>query len=164
MKLILAADENWGIGYNGNLLTSLPGDMKFFRETTMGKVMVMGRATLESLPGKKGLPKRINIVLTRKENYKAENALVLHSKEELFEEIKKYNTDDVFVMGGADLYKQLLPYCDTCYITKIYKSFEADRFFVNMDEEDDFEIIYKSDIKEENDTKYQFVTYERKKK
>ena len=67
-------------------------------------------------------------------------------------------------MGGADLYKQLLPYCDTCYITKIYKSFEADRFFVNMDEEDDFEIIYKSDIKEENDTKYQFVTYERKKK
>lgn len=163
MKLILAADENWGIGKDGGLLCHIPSDLKFFKEKTLGKVVIMGRVTLESLPGKKGLPGRTNIVLTRNPDYKAENAIVVNSEEELFAKIKEYDADDVMLIGGAELYNRYLPLCDICYITKMYKSFDADRHFANLDEMPEFEKTALDEIKEENGVKYRFFMYERKK-
>lgn len=163
MKLILAADKNWAIGKDGGLLCHLPGDLKFFKEKTIGKTVVMGRGTLESLPGSKPLPKRENIVLTGNKDYKVEGAVVVHSHEELFKYIKDKDSDNVMIMGGGRVYKDMLPFCDTCYITKIYESFDADTWFVNLDEMPDFEIVWQSEMQEENGIQYQFFEYRRKK-
>jgi len=161
MNLILAADENWAIGYKGGLLCHIPGDLKFFKEQTSGSTVVMGRATLESLPGSKGLPGRTNIVLTGNKDFAAEKVqIVVHSMEELTEELKKH--DDVFVIGGESVYKTLLPLCDTCYITRIYEQFPADRYFVDLDVDVNFKVTWKSDMKEENGIRYRFFKYERK--
>lgn len=163
MKLILAADKNWAIGNKGGLLCHLPGDLKFFKEKTTGKTVVMGRGTLESLPGKKPLPKRENIVISSNPDYVVEGATVVHSHEELFEYLKGKDSDEVMVMGGGRVYKDLLPYCDTCYITKIYESFDADTWFVNLDEMPEFEVAWESDLQEENGIDYRFFEYRRKK-
>lgn len=163
MKLILAADKNWAIGNKGGLLCHLPGDLKFFKEKTTGKTVVMGRGTLESLPGKKPLPKRENIVISSNPDYVVEGATVVHSHEELFEYLKGKDSDEVMVMGGVRVYKDLLPYCDTCYITKIYESFDADTWFVNLDEMPEFEVAWESDLQEENGIEYRFFEYRRKK-
>lgn len=161
MNLILAADAHWGIGKDGGLLVSLPGDMAFFKEKTMGKTVVMGRATLESLPKHRGLPKRTNIVLTRQKDYEAERAEVVHSIEELQQRLKDADPDDVFVIGGARVYEELLPYVDTCYITKIGKTFPADRYFEDLDQDPAFRVTWKSGPKEENGIPYRFWKYER---
>ena len=123
MKAILSADKNWGIGYQNRLLVSIPSDMKFFRQTTTGKVVVMGRKTLESFPNGMPLKNRTNIVLTGNKGYHVKDAVIVHSKEELLEELKKYDTDDVYVIGGESIYRMLLPYCSTVYVTKIDQAF-----------------------------------------
>ncbi len=110
MNLIVAADANWGIGKENKLLVSIPADMKFFRTTTTGKVVVMGRKTLESFPGGLPLKNRVNIVITRDKNYKAKDAVIVHSIEEALEEVKKYQSEDVYVIGGDSIYRQMLPY------------------------------------------------------
>lgn len=163
MKLILAADENWAIGNKGGLLCHLPGDLKFFKEKTQGKTVVMGRPTLESLPGGKPLPKRENIVLTSNRDYEKEGVLVVHSEEELMQAVAGRDTDEVMIIGGGKVYRDFLAKCDTCYITKIYEKFEADTWFVNLDENPDFEVVWESDIQEENGIKYRFFEYSRKK-
>ena len=113
MNLILAADENWAIGNKGDLLCHLSGDLKYFKKTTTGNTVIMGRKTLESLPGKKGLPGRKNVVLTTDENFSADGVdTVCHSIEELMQVLK--DDDNAFVIGGAKVYEQLLPLCDTC--------------------------------------------------
>lgn len=162
MKLILAADENWAIGKGGDLLCHLSGDLKYFKERTIGKTVVMGRKTLESLPGAKPLPKRQNIVLTSNEDYKVEGAEIVHSEQELENLIKTLDADDVMIIGGGKVYRDFLAKCDTCYITKIYKKFDADTYFVNLDEDPDFEVVWKSDMQTENDINYQFFEYRRK--
>ena len=126
MKAILSADRNWGIGYQNRLLVSIPSDMKFFRQTTTGKVVVMGRKTLESFPNGLPLKNRTNIVLTKNKDYSVKGAVLVHTEEELFEELKKYSADDVYVIGGESVYRMLLPYCDTVYVTKIDHAFQAD--------------------------------------
>ena len=98
MNVIVAADKNWGIGKNNQLLVSIPADMKFFRTTTTGKVVIMGRKTLESFPGGLPLKNRVNIVITRDKNYKVKDAVVVHSIEEALEEAKKYSQEDVYVI------------------------------------------------------------------
>ena len=103
MNLIVAVDRNWAIGKDNKLLVSIPDDMKFFRETTTGKVVVMGRKTLESFPNSKPLPNRVNIVITRDMNYDAKGAVVVHSKEELDKELEKYNSDDIYIIGRKHL-------------------------------------------------------------
>ena len=108
--------------------------MKFFRETTTGKVVVMGRKTLESFPNGQPLKKRVNIVLTHDKNFKAGDAIIVHSMEELREELKKYPSEDIYVIGGETIYKQLLDDCDVAHITKIDYAFEADAYFPNLDE------------------------------
>ena len=140
MNLIAAADSKWGIGRDGGLLASIPTDMRYFRDHTMGKVVVMGRRTLESMPGKKGLPGRINFVLTSNPDFRAERCTVVNGIEELREEIAKYDPDDVFLIGGATLYNRLYRECDRLYVTKIDADLGADTFITDFDKDPDFEI------------------------
>ena len=140
MNLIAAVDKNWAIGCKNKLLVSIPADMKFFRETTTGKVVVMGRKTLESFPNGQPLKKRVNIVLTHDKNFKAGDAIIVHSMEELREELKKYPSEDIYVIGGETIYKQLLDDCDVAHITKIDYAFEADAYFPNLDEMPEWKI------------------------
>ena len=137
MELIAAADKNWAIGRDGKLLCHLPGDLKYFKEKTTGKTVVMGRKTLESLPGSKPLPNRRNIVLTKDPSFEKEGCEIVHSVDELFDILGE---EPVMVMGGASVYEQLLPYCDSCYITKIDACFDADTYIANLDEKDDFQL------------------------
>ena len=163
MNLIVAVDKNWGIGYQNKLLNSIPEDMKYFRETTTGKVVVMGRKTLESFPNGLPLKNRTNIVITGDHTYKAKDAIIVHSIEEALEELKKYDTNDIYVIGGESIYRQLLPYCDTAHVTKIDHAYEADAWFPNLDEDPDWEITADSDEQYYFDLTYHFLKYERKK-
>lgn len=161
MKLIVAVSENWGIGKDGDLLFSIPKDMKFFRETTMGKTVILGRKNLESFPGAKPLPKRPNIILTRDKNFAVEGATVVNSIEELL--AMPIDFEDAFVIGGEEIYRQLLPYCDLCYVTKVMETVDADRFMVNLDEDANWELTSQSEEIEDNGHILVFCTYERKK-
>lgn len=162
MKLILAADKNWAIGKDGGLLCHLPGDLKFFKEKTQGKTVVMGRPTLESLPGGKPLPKRENIVLTTREDYEKEGAVIVHSEAELNQLLEARDTEEVMIIGGGKVYRDFLGKCDTCYITKIDETFDgADTYFVDLDALGEFEIVWQSEVQEENGIRYQFFEYRR---
>ena len=116
MKAILSADRKWGLGYQGRLLVSIPSDLRFFRETTMGHVVVMGRKTLATLPAGQPLKGRTNIILSRDPEWTVRGATVVHSIKELMEVLKPYEDDDIYVAGGGEIYRQLLPYCDTCLL------------------------------------------------
>lgn len=161
MNLIVAVDNNWAIGYKGKLLISIPGDMKFFREQTMGKVVVMGRKTLESFKGGQPLPNRVNIVLTRDKNYQVKGGIVVNTLENLIELLKEYKGEDIYVIGGESIYNQLLPYCRTAHITKINHSYEADTFFPNLDKKPEWKITEESDENTYFDLEYVFYKYER---
>ena len=163
MNLIVAVDKNWAIGKENKLLVSIPQDMKFFRETTMGKVVVMGRKTLESFPGGQPLKKRTNIVITRDKNYSVKDAIVVHSVEEALEELKNYNSEDVYVIGGDSIYRQMLPYCDIAHVTKINHAYEADTYFPNLDENEEWLVTGVSDEQTYFNLEYEFVRYERAK-
>lgn len=161
MNLIVVVDENWNIGRDGGLLVHLSGDLKYFKKRTYGKTLVMGRKTLESFPGAKPLPGRKNLVLTRNRDYAPEGCAVYHSKEEVMEQLGA-DTSEIFVSGGETVYRQFMEDCDTFYVTKIYKSFPADRSFPNLDERDDLAITWKSEMQEEKGISYQFFEYTRK--
>lgn len=162
MNLIVAVDENWGIGKDNKLLVSIPSDMKFFRQTTTGKVVVMGRKTLESFPNGLPLKNRTNIVLTRSRDYKVKGAVMVHSVPELLAELEKYNSEDVYVIGGDSVYRELLPYCDTAHVTKISHAYEADAYFPNLDAMEEWEVTGESEEQTYFDLEYLFVRYERK--
>ena len=159
MNLIAAADENWGIGKDGGLLTHLSGDLKYFKDKTKGKVVVMGRATLESLPGGKPLPERTNIVLTGDMSFEKAGCIIVHSMEELLAECAKYDPDDVMVIGGEQVYMQLIRQCSRLFITKIFANFDADKHLMNVDKMRRFELVWESGTMEENGVKYQFLEY-----
>ena len=162
MNAIVAADKNWGLGYKNKLLISIPSDMKFFRQTTMNHVVVMGRKTLESFPNGLPLAKRTNIVLTRDQDYKVKGAILVHSEEELLEELKKYEEDDIFVIGGGSVYEMMLPYCNTVYVTKIDFAYQADTYFPNLDEMPEWEMTEESEEQTCFDIEFAFTKYERK--
>ncbi len=164
MNLIAAVDENWGIGLKNELLVSIPDDMKFFRETTTGKVVVMGRKTLESFPNGKPLPNRTNIVLSRNMHCAPAGAVVVHNPDELHEELAKYPSGDIYVIGGESIYQLLLDECDTAHITKINYRFEADAWFPNLDERPEWQITAESDEQTYFDLEYYFYQYEKQKK
>lgn len=161
MNLIVAVDKNWAIGKENKLLVSIPQDMKFFRETTIGKVVVMGRKTLESFPGGQPLKQRTNIVLTRDKNFKVKDAIVVHDIDELLEELRNYNDEDVYVIGGESIYRQMLPYCTLAHVTKINHAYEADTYFPNLDEKDEWVVTGVSDEQTYFNLEYEFVRYER---
>lgn len=159
MKIIVAVDLNWGIGCDGKLLQHIPEDMKFFKEKTIGNVVVMGRETFESLPGKNPLKDRVNIVLSRDRSFKDDRLIICNSIEDTLKELQKYENNKVFIIGGETIYKQFLPYCDELYITKIQNEYKADRFFPNVDIMSDWELIKESEVKEYNNVRYVFSTY-----
>ena len=161
-NLIVAVDENWAIGKDNKLLVSIPSDMKFFRETTTGKVVVMGRKTLESFPNGLPLKNRTNIVLTRNRDYQVKDAIVVHSVPELLVKLDKYSSEDVYVIGGDSVYQELLPYCDVAHVTKINHVYAADSWFPNLDETGEWEITGESEEQTYFDLEYMFVRYEKK--
>jgi len=160
MNLIAVVDLNWGIGNNNRLLEKIPEDMKFFKEKTLGKVIVMGRTTLESLPNKKPLEQRINIVLTKNRDYICEGVILCYSLEQLFKELKKYNAEDIFIIGGESIYSQLISYCHRAYITKINKRYVYNKVLMNLDNCDKWEKTSTSEKQEfKEDIYYTFNTY-----
>jgi len=161
MRAIVCADKNWGIGYKNRLLVSIPSDMKFFRETTTGKVIVMGRKTLESFPNGMPLKNRINIVLTRDRNYEAKGAVIVHDEEELMNELGKYDTEQIYIIGGESVYKMMLSYCDKIYVTKVARAFQADTYFPNLDEMSEWKMTQESEEQTCFDLEFCFTTYER---
>lgn len=165
MNLIVNADKNWGIGKNNSLLIRIPEDMKFFRKMTKGNVIVLGRRTLESFPGGVALPERTNIVLSKKTDLKDKGVLAVNDIDSLFEKLKEYDDEKVFVVGGETVYRQLLPYCKKAYVTRPDYEYDADAHFPNLDELENwvkteeseeqtyFDIVYTFDVYENNDVK-----------
>ena len=161
MTLIATVDNNWAIGYKNQLLVSIPSDMKQFRQKTTGHIVVMGRKTLESFPGGLPLKNRRNIVLTSNRNYQVKDAVIVHSEEELKEELKKYDTDEIFVIGGESIYRMLEPLCDEAFITKIDHSYQADAHFPNLDADPSWVLKEESEENTCFDLEYVFTRYER---
>ncbi len=161
MKTIVAVDKKWGIGKKNDLLFSIPEDMAFFRRTTMGKVCCMGYNTLLSFPGSKPLKNRTNIVLAPSDIMR-DDCIVVHTLEELFSELKKYSTDDIYVIGGAMFYRTMLPYCDEYLITKVDADGGAEVFYENLDLITNMECVYVSDPVESNGYTIRFTTYKNK--
>ena len=163
MNLIAAVDKRWAVGNKGQLLVSIPGDQKLFREETLGKVVVMGRKTLESLPGGRPLYGRTTIVLSRDKSYQVKDAQVVHTLEEALRELEKYPSEDIFVAGGQEIYQQFLPYCQTAHITWIDYTYDADTYFPNLDEDEEWELAAESEEQTYFNICYEFRMYKRKK-
>lgn len=162
MKLIVAVAKNWAIGYKGGLLFDLPDDMAFFKNNTINKVVVMGKNTLLSFPGEKPLKNRTNIVLTRDKDFKKEGCIICHSFNELFAELKNYNDDDIYIVGGGKIYNDLYGYCSEAIITKVDAMVNADTFLHNFDNDENWYLSYASEIHENNNLKFTFNTYKNK--
>lgn len=161
MNMIVAVDNNWAIGNKGELLIRIPNDHKFFREETTGKVVVLGRKTLDTFPQGLPLKNRTNIILSANPDYKVKDAVVVHNIEELLEELENYDSKDVYIIGGESIYRQMLPYCDVAHVTKIDHSYQADAFFPNLDEMPGWEVTADSEEQTYFDIAYQFVKYEK---
>ena len=162
MNLIVNVDSNWAIGYRGKLLVSIPEDMKFFRSETTGKVVVLGRKTLDTFPGGQPLKNRTNIILTRNPNYQVKGAIICHSVEEVLEELKKYNSEDVYIIGGDSIYKAFLPYCDVAHVTRTDHVYDADTWFPNLEEDPAWVLTGESEEKTYFDLEFRFCRYERR--
>ena len=158
MNFIVAVDKNYAIGRNGTLIYSLPSDLAYFKKVTTGKVVVMGDKTYLSLP-KRPLPNRTNIVMTLTDN-NYEGAITVRSVKELKEVIKDYNSDDVFVIGGASIYNLLMNNCKLAYITKIKARYPADTHINNIEDSGVWELISKSQTMTENGLDFNFCIYE----
>jgi dihydrofolate reductase len=158
MRAILHADKNWGIGKNNGLMFKIPADMKFFKETTTGNVVVMGSNTLKSFPNGKPLKDRLNIVLYP-DGEDRDDCKIVRSLDELFAEIKKFPPEKVFVIGGQMMYKTLLNYCTEVLVTKVEAEGDADAFFENLDKNTDFELVSVSEPVETNGYIIRFATY-----
>nr|WP_300002698.1 dihydrofolate reductase [Tissierella sp.] len=165
MILLFSADENWNIGYEGDVLLKISEDLKRFRKLTIENIIIMGRKTFESLPESKALDSRINIVVTRKEDYNPPNTVVVNSIEELFKKLEELNPDNKmenYVIGGGNLADQLLNSCHKAYITKIFKNFErADTSLHNLDKDHEWEPLITSGLHYQDDVAYQYVDYTR---
>lgn len=141
MQLIAAVDKNWAIGYKGRMLVTIPADQKLFRQETMGKIVVMGRKTLLTLPGQRPLPGRINLIMTTDREFQIKDADICHSVDEVIQKLQRYKGeqgftgDDIFIIGGQTVYEQFLPYCDTAHITYIDYAYQADTYLVNLEKE-----------------------------
>ncbi|HKL79100.1 MAG TPA: dihydrofolate reductase [Mobilitalea sp.] len=162
MNVIVAVDNNWAIGCQNKLLVRIPADQRFFRDETIHKAVIMGRKTLESFPGGQPLKQRLNVIITSNPDYKVADGVVVGSVKEALEAVKDYRTEDIYVIGGASIYEQMLPYCDVAHVTKIDFNYMADTYFPNMDKMDDWVITAESDEQTYFDLTYAFCKYERK--
>ena len=155
MQAIVAVSQSWGIGKGGDLLFRLPSDLRRFKAMTTGHTVIMGRKTLDSLPGGKGLPHRRNLVLSRQSDFAPDRAEVIHS----VEDILKTAEDDAFVIGGQQVYEQLLPYCTRVHITKVLSDPEADAFFPELDKLPGWKVASAGEMLTENGLSFQYVEY-----
>ncbi len=161
IKAIVHADKEWGIGKNGDMMFSLPKDMRFFRETTTGNVVVMGGNTLRSFPGQKPLKNRLNIVISR--GQVRDDCIIVRTMDALKQAIKdRQNDGDIYVIGGAQVYAELMPYCNQALVTKVDAVGGADTFFPNLDKDENFVCIYESEPVDDNGYTIRFTTYENK--
>lgn len=161
MKMIAAVDNNWAIGYKNRLLVRIPADQKYFRNETMGKVIVMGRKTLESFPQGQPLAGRTNVVLSRKPDYQVKGTVVINAVEETLEYLSQFDTDDIFIIGGETIYRQFIDYCDEALITKIDHEYQADAWFPNLDEMDEWQLVGDTEEQTYFDLEYVFLKYKR---
>lgn len=156
MELIVAVYDDWGIGREGTQPIALSADRKFFRETTRGATVIVGRRTIEDFPGKKPLPGRVNLAMSRSEA-EIPGFTVCHSPEEVLKQVK--NAPRAFVSGGGSVYRQMLPYCDRAYVTKVHTTPESDTFFPNLDEDPDWVLSQTLQSGEENGIAYEMLLY-----
>lgn len=161
MNMIVAADDQWAIGNKGELLVTIPADHRFFRQETTGKVIVYGRKTLHTFPQEMPLSGRDNIILSADPFYKVKNACVVHSLKELSVELKKYPAEDIYVVGGESVYRQLLPYCNVVHVTRIHQNYAADAYFPDLDQRQEWRITQDSDEQTYFDLTYHFLKYQR---
>ena len=161
MNLIVNVDKNWAIGNGNKLLVNIPADMRFFKEQTTGNVIILGRKTLETFPGGKPLKNRVNVVISKKMDLQIPDAIVVHSIEEALEAVKGYPSEQVFVVGGASIYEQMLPYCDVAHVTRTDYAYEADTYFPNLEENEEWELTGESEEQTYYDLEYTFCRYER---
>lgn len=159
MELIVAVYDDWGIGKDGTQPVALSADRKFFRATTKGATVIVGRRTIEDFPGKQPLPNRVNVALTR-QNIDIPGFTVAHSPEEAAELAK--NAEKAFVIGGGSIYKQMLPYCHTAYVTKVHCTMDSDTFFPDLDADPAWERTEVLQSGEENGVFYEMCLYKRK--
>jgi len=159
MELIVAVYDDWGIGADGTQPVALSADRKFFRETTKGACVIVGRKTLADFPGGKPLPNRVNVVISRGE-VAMEGVTVCRSPEEAAEFTKQY--PKVMVIGGGSIYRQMMPYCDAAYITKVHTTVPCDTYFSNLDEDPQWELAQTLLSGEENGIGYEMCLYKRK--
>ncbi|HSK67900.1 MAG TPA: dihydrofolate reductase [Candidatus Limnocylindria bacterium] len=159
MRAIAVADRNWGIGKDGGLIYDLPGDLRYFSDMTRGKVVVMGSATLRSLPGGRPLRNRVNVVLSRNPDLQAEGAVVVRSRDELREAVKDFRPEDVMLIGGETLYAQYIACCDVAYVTRVEAQAPADRFFPDLDRLPGWRLAHCSEPVVENGIRYAFCEY-----
>ena len=159
MNLIVAVYEDWGIGRDGTQPVALSADRKFFRETTRGSMVIVGRRTIEDFPGKKPLPGRVNVALTRGAS-EIPGFTVCHSPEEAMELAK--SAESCFVIGGGSIYQQMLPFCDTAYITKVHANPGSDTFFPNLDADENWNLTDTLQSGEENGISYEMLLYKRR--
>ena len=154
---IVHVDKEWGIGKGNDMMFSLPKDMKFFRETTMGNTVVMGGNTLRSFPNQKPLKNRVNIVLSR--GQVRDDCIIVPTFEALKEEMKRRENEDIFVIGGGEIYKELLPYCHGAFVTKVDAVGGAEVFFPNLDTLDNFVCVDEGEPLDDNGYAIRFTTY-----
>ena len=159
MELIVAVYDDWGIGCEGTQPVALSADRKFFRETTRGCMVIVGRKTIEDFPGKKPLPGRVNVALTRS-NIEIPGFTVVHSPEAAAELAK--SADRAMVIGGGAVYKQMLPLCDTAYITKVHCTVPCDTYFPNLDEDPAWVLAETIQSGEEDGITYDICLYKKK--
>ena len=162
LSTIVAVDQNWAIGKDGKLLNSIPDDQRFFRQTTTNQVVIMGRKTLESLPGGKPLPNRTNVILTRNEDYQDPDVLVAHSVQEALD-LAQEKGADIYIAGGREIYEQMLTYCDEAYVTFIDYAYQADTYFPNLDKMSEWVLVAESEEQTHFDIVYYYRQYVRRK-
>ncbi len=161
MNLIVAVDQRWAIGYQNNLLVRIPADQRFFRDETIHKAVIMGRKTLESFPGKQPLKQRLNVVITSDPNYRVKDTIVVHSVEEALEAVRDYSSEDIYIIGGASIYEQMMPLCDVAHVTKIDYVYMADTYFPNLDLLPEWKMTGESEEQTYYDLIYTFCKYEK---
>ncbi len=162
MRMIVAADRNWAIGKSGKLLVSIPADMKWFRQETAGKTLILGRKTLNTFPGGLPLKDRRNIVLTSGPSLDIPGTETVHSAEEALRAVEALPPDQVYCIGGAQVYREFLPYADMVHVTRIDFAYEADAWFPDLDSLPEWQITAESEEQTYFDLEYRFVRYERK--
>ena len=164
VSLIVAVSENNVIGKKGQLPWHLPDDMKYFRDTTMGHCVIMGRKNFDSIPGKfRPLPGRTNIIVTHQKNFSAPECIVVNSIEEALEKAKQKNEAEAFIIGGGEIFKQSIPKADKIYLTRIHAAFDGDVFFpsLNMEEWKEESVEHRK-ADEKNKYDFSFVVLSRK--